>query len=172
MDRRSRRIKNDEAIMHNVFRKPTLQKAAKSNFVTSYDQITNDTNTGICDIVDEKFGTVGVGGYNACYTALEDCKINPSACSEALVWQKYSEALNQGYSADFSTFKRQSSIAGYLTNIGAIIQGFFRNRNQQPTTDLPETQPKSNKGLLIGLGVAGVLVVGALVYFIVKPQKK
>ena len=146
------------SIMHKVW------QSSYSNAVTGRPDIER-----ICEPVYEKFGAVGDGGYNACYSAVELCVNNPAQCNEALVWEKYSEAINQGYTADYQTFKKRSQIAGYITNVGQLIQGFFQNQNQAPTQEtnvVPESK-SNNTPLIIG-GVVLLIGLGAGIYFLTK----
>lgn len=148
---------NNDMIMHKVW------KNSFSNAVTGRPDIER-----ICEPVYEKFGAEGEGGYNACYTAVELCVNNPAQCDEALTWEKYSQALVGGYSADFQTFKKRSRIAGYLTNVGQIVQGFFQNQSQAPTQSTqPQPTRSMNTPLIIG-GVVLLVGVGVGIYFLTK----
>ena len=123
----------------------------------------------VCDIVYDSFGTQGDGGYYACQSALQLCIDSPSQCSEALIWEKYSEALKQGYTSDYQTFKRRSQVAGYITNVGQLLQGFFQNQNQAPTqqTNVMPEQKSNTTPLIIG-GVILLIGLGAGIYFLTK----
>jgi hypothetical protein len=149
---------NNQQILHSVW------KSGYSNAVTGRPDIER-----ICEPVYEKFGAEGDGGYNACYSATELCVNNPAQCNEALTWEKYSQALNSGYSADFQTFKKRSVAAGYITSIGQVIQGFFQNQSQAPSqpTNVTPTKSSPNTALIVG-GVVLLVGLGAGIYFLTK----
>jgi len=146
------------SIMHKVW------QSSYSNAVTGRPDIER-----ICEPVYERFGAEGDGGYNSCYSAVELCVNSPSQCNEALVWEKYSEAISQGYTADFQSFKKRSQIAGYITNLGQLIQGFVQNKNQAPTqsTNVMPEQKSISTPLIIG-GVVLLVGLGAGIYFLTK----
>ncbi len=149
---------NNQQILHSVW------KSSYSNAVTGRPDIER-----ICEPVYEKFGAVGDGGYNACYTATELCVNNPAQCNEALNWEKYSQALNSGYTSDFQTFKKRSITAGYITSLGQLLQGVFQNKGQeqiQPSTITP-TKSSPNTALIVG-GVVLLVGLGAGIYFLTK----
>jgi len=146
-----------------------LRKAWMSSFsnaVTSQDDIDR-----ICEPIYETFGTDGDGGFNACQSATYTCMTSPSQCNEAMIWEAYSKALADGYSADFQTFKRRSKAAGFLTALGQIAQGLFGNQNQAPVDNTPVTPMRTNNTPLIIGGVLLVLSVGVGVYFLTKKNK-
>lgn len=147
------------AIMHKVW------QSSYSNAVTGRPDIER-----ICEPVYEKFGSFQSGAdmYNICYASVEKCVNNPAECNEALVWEKYSEAITKGYTADFETFKKRSQLAGYITNVGQLIQGFFQNQNQAPTQPTTVTPEKSNNTPLIIGGVVLLVGLGTGIYFLTK----
>ena len=127
----------------------------------------------VCDPIYDKFGTTGEGGYYACQSALQLCIDSPTQCNEANLWETYSQALTQGYSADFQTFKRRSSLAGYLTAAGQIIQGFFHNKEQAPApgSTLPEPMKKDNT-LAFVIGGVALVGLGVGIYFLTRKKGK
>tara|TARA_B100000963_G_scaffold8974_2_gene7071 strand:- start:6385 stop:6855 length:471 start_codon:yes stop_codon:yes gene_type:complete len=153
------KVRNDN-IMHAVWR----GKAGFSNAVTSQSDIER-----ICEPVYEKFGAEGEGGYNACYSATNLCVGSPTLCSEAQIWEKYSQALSEGYSADFQSFKRRSQLAGYLTAAGQILQGLFTNKEQAPPPGTGSVQPmKSDNTMIWVIGGVAVLGLGVGIYFLTR----
>ena len=157
------KVRNDN-IMHRVWR----GKAGFSNAVTSQSDIER-----VCEPVYEKFGAEGEGGYNACYSATNLCVGSPTLCSESQIWEKYSQALSEGYTADFQSFKRRSQISGYLTAAGQILQGIFGNQQQAPTSNpnsggvVPMKKDNTMAYVIGGIAVVGL---GIGIYFLTRKK--
>ena len=157
-------MKTNDVIMQSVWKDKGF-----SNAVTSQSDIER-----ICEPVYEKFGAMGEGGYNACQSATSLCMNSPTQCNEAIIWEKYSEALAQNYTADFQAFKQRSKTAGFLSDLLQIGQSLFGKPQQSPSTNPTggsvEPMKKSNTALLIGGGIL-VVGVGVGIYFLTKGKK-
>lgn len=156
-------MKKNDAIMRKVW-----ENKGFSNAVTSQSDIDR-----ICEPVYEKFGAMGEGGYNACQSATYLCMNSPTQCNEAIIWENYSQALADGYSADYQTFKKRSKTAGFLSGLLQIGQGLFGNQ-QQPATQPTggSVQPMrsgNNTALWIGGGLL-VVGLGVGIYFLTRKK--
>jgi len=151
---------NDEKIIRRVFgRKYSPSSKDSWSNMTSSEALTN------CDKLDN-----AEGKYDMCMDASVDC-VNDADCELA---RKYAQALKEGYSKDFSNFKRNAKLLGFL-NTGISFLDNFLNKPQGNTgggTGGGGGGDDDDKGLSmgakIGIGVGIVAILGTITYFIIK----
>lgn len=112
----------------------------------------------------------GVEAEQRCYNAYVGCG-NNNKCNA--IAAKYAEALERGYSKDFESFKKKSSV---LAQTGEVIGGFLsgllgdRRDNQNWNQGMQggnwnQPPPRRNTGLIVGVGLLAVVGIGAAIYF-------
>ena len=139
--------------------KDSWSRASGWSNMTSSEALTN------CDKLDNTEGK-----YDMCMDASVGCG-NDADCELA---RKYAQALKEGYSKDFSNFKRNAKLLGFL-NMGISFLDNFLNKPQGNTgggTGGGGGGDDDDKGLSmgakIGIGVGIVAILGTITYFIIK----